>query len=152
MHIDRPLSHWTDKADPRAHGALASAYSTALADPAPGKTRKEVSRLTGWGATLIRDKERAGILTKWPDGSITRIGTTSVWEHVLDLIAEGNPIGAPPKQARTPKTHFPRGYHRSRKPHSPAELAALARANARRAEEAKARRETRNSSSEAGAP
>jgi hypothetical protein len=81
--------------------------------------------------TLLREKEAAGILRIWTDGSTVRVSTVDIYAHLLDLIVASNPVDGPARKARTPKTHFAKGYHRSRKPHSPAELAALARANAR---------------------
>jgi hypothetical protein len=93
----------------------------ALTDPRIGVSRKVSCEIGNWGMTTQRAKEAAGILPTYTDGASVNVLLVPLCLHVLDLIAESNPISGPSRKARTPKKSFQKGYRRAR---TPAELEA----------------------------
>ena len=115
----------------------------ALTDPRIGVSRKVSCEIGNWGMTTQRAKEAAGILPTYTDGASVNVLLVPLCLHVLDLIAESNPISGPSRKARTPKKSFQKGYRRAR---TPAELEGLAKANEVRRLAAQAKRQARENS------
>jgi hypothetical protein len=64
----------------------------------------------GWGMTSQREKERLGHLQTWTDGPIVRVGTVSIYLHILDAIVASNPVDGPARKARTPTKPYQKGH------------------------------------------
>jgi hypothetical protein len=67
----------------------------------------------GWGMTSQRQKEAAGVLQSWADGSIIRVSTLSIYLHVIDLIVASHSSDGPPRKPRIPVKPYAKG-HRSK--------------------------------------
>jgi hypothetical protein len=102
------------KIAPNAHAAAITVYDRLLADQSVGKTRKQCLEIGGWGMTSQRQKEAAGQLQIWNDGTIVRVSTVSLYLHILDLIAASHPADGPPRKARIPA----KPYRKGRRHHS----------------------------------
>ena len=136
-HDIPPLEAFLSKASPVAHPLIVDTYNKMKADPSIGKSRAQSMALGGWGMTSERAKEQCGLLQTWTDGANVRVGTVSLYLHLLTLIVESHPIDAPARKARTPVKPFFKGHRRKT---TEAELQGLAKGNERRRLEAKARR------------
>jgi hypothetical protein len=101
-----PLDEYLARTAPTAHPLLFDTYNRLKADPSVGKTRSESCALGNWGMSTQRAKEAAGLLQTWVDGVSVRVGTTSVYVHLLDLIAALHPADGPPRKARNPARPF----------------------------------------------
>jgi hypothetical protein len=136
-----PLAELLAKADASAHPLMSSVYAAMEANKSLGMPRSDAMAIGGWGDSYQRRLEADGTLPTWVDGSFVRVWTPAVYLRVIDNIIGSYPAGegGVRKAVRMPPHKFPRGYHRS-KPRTAAELDALKRANARRAEEAQAHR------------
>ena len=93
-----------------AHAAIITTYDKMLADQSVGKTRKQSMEIGGWGMTSQRAKEAAGFLQTWTDGTIVRVGTVSIYLHILETIVASNPVDGPPRKARTPTKPYQKGH------------------------------------------
>jgi hypothetical protein len=85
-----------------------------LADLSVGKTRAQSMELGNWGATTQRAKEAAGLLLTWTDGTVVRVGTASLYQHLLDLIVASHPKDGPARKARTPLRSYRKGHRNVR--------------------------------------
>jgi hypothetical protein len=104
--------------------------------------RQECQTFFGHGASKQIALELSGELVCYNDGGKKRIEIRSVHNRQLRLIVESYAAGsAVPLPVREVASGF-RRKRRARTSRTPQELAALQRANARRSEEARARRET----------
>jgi hypothetical protein len=137
----QPVEVYLAAAKPYISSLIVTTHATAVADPNVGKARGQSKAIGNWSDSTQRKLERLGILQTWNDGSTVRVGTQSIYAHILNLIVETHPADGPSKPARVPKRVFAKGYHRARKPHSASELANLTRANEARAEASKKRKE-----------
>jgi hypothetical protein len=106
------LDEFLRQTAPRAHPPLTFTYNQMIADKSVGKTRKQSMELGGWGMTSQREKERAGHLHTWNDGTIVRVSTVSIYLHILNTIVASNPVDGPRRKARTPTRPYQKG-HRS---------------------------------------
>jgi hypothetical protein len=102
-----------------AHSLIISTYNTMLADPSIGKTRKQSMEIGGWAMTSQRSKEASGALQTWTDGTMVRVGTVSIFTHVLDQIVISHPACGPARKARTPVKSFKKGHRRTPTPAEP---------------------------------
>jgi hypothetical protein len=128
------------------HAPLRAVYAAMEANPTPGLTAKAALQILNCSESYLRKLAKSDAIPWWVDGPFKRYLKDAVYGQVIRTIIETYAIGAPPKKARTPKPHFPKGYHRSRQ-RTPQELDALRKANEARHQAKLAR----NSSSEAGA-
>jgi hypothetical protein len=106
-----PLDELLAKTAPEAHAAAISVYDRLLADQSVGKTRKQCLEIGGWGMTSQRQKEAAGRLQIWNDGTIVRVSTASLYLHIIDLIVASHPADGPQLKARVPVRSFRKGHH-----------------------------------------
>ena len=95
-----------------AHPAVITVYDRLLADRSIGKTRKQCLEIGGWGMTSQRQKEAAGQLQSWNDGTMVRVSTVSLYLHILDLIAASHPADGPQRKARSPAKPFRKGHRK----------------------------------------
>jgi hypothetical protein len=100
------------RAASNAHAALIAIYGRMLEDKSVGKTRKQSMEIGGWGMTSQRQKEAAGQLQSWNDGTIVRVSTVALYLHILDLIVASHPADGPPRKARTPTKPYRKGHRR----------------------------------------
>jgi hypothetical protein len=143
-HDIPPLEAFLSKASPVAHPLIVDTYNKMKADPSVGKSRAQSMALGGWGMTSERAKEQSGILQTWTDGANVRVGTASLYLHLLTLIVESHPVDAPARKARTPVKPFFKGHRRKTSaPRTPAELEGLRIGNAKRAEATRRSREAK---------
>jgi hypothetical protein len=98
------------KIAPSAHAAAITVYDRLLADQSVGKTRKQCMEIGGWGMTSQRQKEAAGQLQSWNDGTIVRVSTVSLYLHIIDLIVASHPADGPQRKARVPVRSFRKGH------------------------------------------
>ena len=107
--------------------------------PSFSLTRREEQALSGHGATRQQSLEESGVLVSYADGSIRRITTRSIARRQIALAILSHPIDGPTLKIRQPSARF---KPRRREP-TPQELEGLRRGNAKRAEEARKRREAK---------
>lgn len=100
------------KTAPNAHTALIAVYDRMVEDQSVGKSRKQSMEIGGWGMTSQRQKEAAGHLQVWADGTIVRVSTASLYLHLFDLIVASNPIDGPQRKARNPAKPYRKGHRR----------------------------------------
>jgi hypothetical protein len=100
------------KIAPNAHPAAITIYDRLLADQSIGKTRKQCLEIGGWGMTSQRQKEAAGQLQSWNDGTIVRVSTASLYLHILNLIVASHPANGPQRKARIPTKPYRKGHRR----------------------------------------
>jgi hypothetical protein len=94
------------------------------------------------GASRQIELENEGELTTYLDGSRRLVLVTSIYARLVKLVLESHPLDRPAKRVRRPTSVFVR---QRRKP-TEAELRGLAKGNAKRAAEARARREAKATS------
>src|SRR6516164_7048917 len=95
-----PVEHFLAKTAPTAHSLIVSTYNKMKTDVSVGKTRAQSMALGNWGASTQRAKEQSGVLQTWTDGTMVRVGTASIFLHVLDLIIASHPAEGPARKAR----------------------------------------------------
>jgi hypothetical protein len=99
-------------------------------------SRTECMKIDPHGLSKQIMLENAGEYNVFIDGGQKRIFTDSIYDRMIRAVIATYPIGAAPRKAREVSTKFKK---KARK-RTAAELAGLAKANARRAEEARLRR------------
>jgi hypothetical protein len=52
-------------------------------------------------------------LLTWTDGTAVRVGTASLYQHLLDLIVASHPIGGPARKARQPSGSYQKGHRKA---------------------------------------
>jgi hypothetical protein len=107
------MEFYLNKAAPTAHSLIVSTYNKMKADLSVGKTRAQSMALGNWGASTQRAKEHSGVLQTWTDGTMVRVGTASIFLHVLDLIVASHPVNGPARKARTPLKSFRKGHRQA---------------------------------------
>jgi hypothetical protein len=123
---------------PLAAKAVADIDAMEARDRRAVVSRHECMAVGGWKLSSQVKKEQAGELVSLLDGPSRKVTTASLYRHLRDLAIATWPADGPPRKGRNPTSGFKKRAAR-RKP-SPQELAALQRANARRRDEAMARR------------
>jgi hypothetical protein len=106
------LDELLSRTAPGAHAAVIGVYDRMDADASIGKTRKQCREIGGWGQTTQISKEKSGVLQAWNDGTIVRVGTVSLYLHIIDLIIASHPVDGPPRKARVPTRSYTRGHRR----------------------------------------
>jgi hypothetical protein len=108
-----PVEDYLAKTATSAHALIVSIYNKLESDPSAGKTRAQATQILGCGMTSLRAKERLGLLQTWTDGTNVRVGTVSIYLHLLDLIVASHPVDGPARKARLPLKSFRKGYRRA---------------------------------------
>ena len=111
--ISPELAAYLAKAAPIAHPLVVDTFNKMKADPSVGKTRKQSMELGGWGMSTQRAKEADGLLQIWTDGAVVRVGTASLYSHLIDLIVASHPADGPARKARTPLKSFRKGHRQA---------------------------------------
>ena len=101
-------------------------------------TRRQCQQGGNWGPTSQIAKENAGDLDSVLDGSVRKITAASFYRHLIELAIRSHPPAGPVK-ARQPAAR----YQKHRREPTPQELEGLRRGNAKRAAEAKQRKEAK---------
>jgi hypothetical protein len=109
------------------------------------RVRRPVAmQMLGVGQSKLFELEDAGLIDSVMSGGARLIVADSIYRLLIRDVVLSHPYGAPAKKAALPwasfKTHDRVDGRKLRKTRTPAELAALARANQRRKELAAARR------------
>jgi hypothetical protein len=124
---------------PKAATAIADLEHALAREQRAVLTRRECQSIGGWGATSQVEKEKSGALVSILDGATRKITTESLYRHLIALALASYPANAPAAKGRKPKS----GFRKKLRARTEAELRGLAIGNARRREEARARRERR---------
>jgi hypothetical protein len=136
---DQPL-----KLSPAAERGVFDWLKREEQDPNLRVRRPVAMQMLGVGQSKLFELEDAGLIDSVMSGGARLIITKSVYRLLIRDVVLSHPYGAPPKKAPLPwasfKTHDRVDGRKLRRVRTPAELAALARANLRRKEEAAARR------------
>ena len=103
----------------------------------PDLPRKDGYRAAGVGPTKGGELEADGVLEAFNDGARVRITSRSIARRRIALAILSHPHDGPRRKIREPKERF----QKTVRPRTEAELAALRKANERRAREAEQRRE-----------
>jgi hypothetical protein len=135
--VARPMS-------PAARAAVNDIVSRAERDNRVAVPRAVSQEMQHIGSSRQIELENEGKLTTYLDGSRRLVLVTSIYARLIKLVLESYPLDKPAKRVRRPTTRFTR----KRRPPTPAELEGLQRGNAKRAEEARARREAKQSATE----
>jgi hypothetical protein len=113
-------------------------------DPHLRVRRPVAMQMIGVGQSKLFELEDAGLIDSVMSGGARLIIADSIYRLLIRDVVLSHPYGAPAKKAPLPwasfKTHDRVDGRKLRKTRTPAELAALARANLRRKELAAARR------------
>jgi hypothetical protein len=129
-HDDIPpeLAAYLARTAPKAHVDVVALYEEWKAPSTPSAfPRKTSAAKGGWAQTTQIQKEQSGALRIVRDGKSVLTTASSLYPHLIERV-----IASHPASGSTPR----------RKP-TPQELDGLARANARRAEEARLRRKAK---------
>jgi hypothetical protein len=126
--------------------------SAFLAEPGPVTSRGGACARLHVKATQEIKYEHAGLLDTLLDGVARKVSIPSLYRLLILRAIASHPVDGPPARARFPTGQYAKKpqahtsgkqFRRQARPRTQSELAALARANARRAEEARKRREAR---------
>jgi hypothetical protein len=102
-------------------------------------SRVETRHVSNVKATKELELEAAGIFEAYADGTRMRVTTRSIARRRIALAILSHPVDGPRPKIRQPSGRF----QKTIRPRTAAELAGLARGNAKRAEEARRRREAK---------
>ena len=105
----------------------------------PGKSRLELQVILDHGQTRQIKIEQVGEVDSYLDGGVRRISTRGVCRRLIALAILSHPLDGPELKVRQP----PGRYQSRPRPRTQQELEGLRRGNARRAEEARKRREAK---------
>jgi hypothetical protein len=121
--VHLPVEHWLAKSNASVHALIVSVYGQMLASP-PGQTRKQTCVLLSCGPTTERELEKRGVLTTWVDGANVRVGSVSIFTHILDSIVASHPVDGPARKARQPTGSYQKGHRNKVHPHEEVEASA----------------------------
>jgi hypothetical protein len=116
---------------------VAALLEQKVKDPRAALSRKQCMELANHGLSKQIELEQTHEYQAFNDGGLKRILKDSVYDRMIRQVAATHPADVPPAKIREPTTRFTKAR---RKP-TEAELEGLRKGNARRHEEAQARRE-----------
>jgi hypothetical protein len=128
----------TPEMSAKAAAIVADIKRRQAADARVMLTRRQCQQEGNWGPTSQITKENAGALDSVLDGSVRKITAASFYRHLIKLAIRSHPPAGPVK-ARQPAAR----YQKHRREPTPQELEGLRRGNAKRAAEAKQRKEAK---------
>jgi hypothetical protein len=126
---------------PIGEAMVAAIRAREAADGRISVSRKTACEMLGIGPSREIELELEGQLHSYLDGSVRRVLVASIYASLIRLAVAAHPLEAPPK-ARLPEGRF-KAVKRPARPRTEAELRGLEIGNAKRAEEARLRREAK---------